>query len=145
MFSKEKIIFLNKKINSKNDLFEIIADKAVELNISNDKQEVFNGLVDRENQGSTGFQEGFGIPHCKTNAIKKPSVLFIKSKYPIKWDTFDKKPLENMFALLIPEDNASEHLQILAKISRKLMNKDFRNSIKSAKNPDDILVILKEI
>ena len=50
-----------------------------------------------------------------------------------------------MFALLIPEDNASEHLQILAKISRKLMNKDFRNSIKSAKNPDDILVILKEI
>ena len=44
----------------------------------------------------------------------------------------DGKPLENMFALLIPEAEASEHLKYLAKISRKLMNLDFRADIKKA-------------
>lgn len=145
MFTKEKIIFLKKEIKSKNELFSIIANKAVELKISDDYDSVYEGLQKRENEGSTGFQDGFGIPHCKSKTIKEPTILFIRSEKPIEWDSIDGKPLENLFSLLIPEENASEHLQLLVKISRKLMNKEFRQNIKDSKNENDILKVLKEI
>lgn len=145
MFNKEEILILDHKINSKNELFKILSEKAFSLKISTNVDATYKGFQDREAQGTTGFLEGFGIPHCKTNANTKPSVIFCRSNTPIEWDSMDGQPLTNIFALLIPEDGASKHLEILTQISRKLMDKDFRDSIKNAKTIDEILKLLKEI
>lgn len=145
MFSKEKIIFIDQSINSKSELFKIISEKAVALGVSDNEEALVQGFEDREAQGSTGFQDGLGIPHCKTNAVKVPSALFIRANQPIEWDTFDGKPLTDMFALLIPEDGATEHLQVLTKISRKLMDKEFRANIKSSNTADELMRYLEEI
>lgn len=145
MFNEERIIFIKDQVNSKTELFEIISKKAVELGISDDSNALVKGFEEREAQGSTGFQEGFGIPHCKTEKVNTPSAIFVRAEKPIEWDTFDKKPLTDMFALLIPVDNADEHLKILTTISRKLMNKDFRNEIKESKTPEEIIKVLSEI
>lgn len=145
MFNIERMLFLTKEIKSKNELFDLIAKKAIETNISDDYDAVLQGLKDREEMGTTGFIDGFGIPHCKTDKIKEPSVIFIRSEIPIEWDSMDGKPLTNMFSLLIPEAKASEHLKMLAQISRKLMSEEFRENIRIAKTPEEILSILKEI
>lgn len=145
MFSKEKIIILDKKIESKDELFRIIADKAFELKISNDSDATFEAFQNREAQGTTGFLEGFGIPHGKTDANLEPNVIFVRSNVPIEWDSMDGEPLTEMFALMIPEKGSAEHLKILTQISRKLMDKDFRNNIKAAKTNDAILKLLKKI
>jgi PTS system fructose-specific IIC component len=84
MITINNIIVLDQKINSKNELFEIIGKKAVELKIADDSKKVVKGLQDREALGSTGFQDGFGIPHCRIKEIKIPSVIFIKAKTPIE-------------------------------------------------------------
>ncbi len=145
MFEKNKIIFIDNEIKSKTELFELISKKTVDLGISDDYEKILKGFEEREALGSTGFQDGFGIPHCKSEAVKQASALFIRAKKPIEWDTFDDSPLENMFALLIPLDNNENHLKMLTTISRKLMNEEFRNSIKAAKTEDEILKLLEEI
>ncbi len=145
MFSKEKIIFIEEKVNSKTELFEIVSKKAVELGVSDSVEALVKGFEEREAMGSTGFQEGLGIPHCKSEAVKQPAAFFVRALVPIEWDTFDGQPLTNMFALLIPVEGEAEHLQVLTKISRKMMNKEFRADIKSTDDPDKILELLKEI
>lgn len=145
MFSKEKILILDKKIESKDELFRIIADKAFELKISSDADATFKSFQNREAQGTTGFLEGFGIPHGKTDANIIPNVIFVRSNIPIEWDSMDGEPLTEMFALMIPEKGAEEHLKILTQISRKLMDKDFRDNIKAAKTENAILKLLKQI
>lgn len=55
----------------------------------------------------------------------------------------DGEPLTEMFVLMIPEKGAAEHLKILTQISRKLMDKDFRDNIKAAKTENAILKLLK--
>lgn len=145
MFSKEKILIIDKKINSKDELFRIIADKAFEVGISTDADETYKAFQTREAQGTTGFLEGFGIPHGKTNANKSPNVIFVRSIIPIEWDSMDGQPLTDMFALMIPEEGAAEHLKILTQISRKLMDEGFRADIKAATTDTAILKLLKQI
>lgn len=145
MFSKDKILFLDKEIKSKDELFRILAKTAVKTGIATDEDKVFEAYQEREKLGTTGFTDGFGIPHCKTDAITEPSVIFVKSKVPIQWDSLDGKPLENMFSLLVPETGGGEHLKMLATISRKLMVDDFRTAVKNAKTDTDVLKLLKQI
>ncbi len=145
MFSKEKIIFIEEKVNSKKELFEIVSNKAVELGVSDSVEALVKGFEEREAMGSTGFQDGLGIPHCKSESVKEPAAFFVRAMIPIEWDTFDGQPLTNMFALLIPVEGEAEHLQVLTKISRKMMNKEFRANIKEANEPEQILELLKEI
>ena len=35
----------------------------------NDFDAVLNAVQERENQCSTGLEEGFAVPHCKTSAV----------------------------------------------------------------------------
>ncbi len=145
MFNKENIIILDEKISSKEELFTILSNKAIELGISDSPEDLINGFKERESLGSTGFQDGFGIPHCKSKSVKKPAAIFAKSLVPIEWDTLDNNPMTEIIALLIPEDGASEHLRVLAQISRKLMNKEFRANVKSTTDIETLLNLLKEI
>ncbi len=145
MFKEENLIFINNKVNSKDELFKIISEKVVELGVSDNLEEIIKGFQAREAQGSTGFQDGLGIPHCKSSYVKTPAAFFVRAEVPIEWDTFDGNPLTDMFALLIPEEGGEEHLQVLVKISRKLMDKEFRKNIKSSNEPSEILKYLDEI
>ncbi len=145
MFNQENIIILNKKIENKDELFKIIAKKAFDLKITTNQELVLKAIQDREAQGTTGFQDGFGIPHGRTSTILKPTVLFIRSNVPIKWDSLDGKPLQNLFVLLIPDEQGDEHLKILALIARHLMKKEFRTRIQQANTKTELLDIIKEI
>ena len=147
MFYKENILILNKDINDKKELFIEIANRATKLGISNNFKELVNGFIYREKQGTTGFIDTFGIPHCRNKYILKPSIIFIKSLKPIKWDSLDGSSLENMFALLVPEtsEGANEHLNLLASISRKLMDEEFRNNIKKTKDLDELFLLINKV
>ena len=68
LISKESI-FLNENLTSQEEVFHFIAQKAVVLGVSADENAVYNGLVEREQQGTTGMMDGFAIPHAKSSAI----------------------------------------------------------------------------
>ncbi len=49
-----------------------------------------------------------------------------------------------IFMLIAPNDNTGHHLKVLARISRLLKDKFFRQAIKEAKLPADIAKIIGE-
>jgi len=84
MFSNDKIIFIDRTIKNKTELFEIIAQKAIDLGVSDDYDAILQGFEKRESIGSTGFQDGFGIPHCKSEKVKMATPIFIRANEPIE-------------------------------------------------------------
>ena len=52
LISKESI-FLNENLTSQEEVFRFISQKAVTLGVSADENAVYNGLVEREQQGTT--------------------------------------------------------------------------------------------
>ncbi|MGG0554735.1 PTS sugar transporter subunit IIA [Priestia aryabhattai] len=133
-------IEINKNLNNQHEVFERIAEIAVENNFSSSKQLVIEGLSTREKQGTTGFMEGFAIPHTKSTAIKEPGIVIITLSEGIEWESMDGQPARFIISLLIPEnESGTTHLSLLSSISRMLMHSEIRESLLNASNQEEVL------
>ncbi|WP_329176493.1 fructose-specific PTS transporter subunit EIIC [Streptomyces decoyicus] len=100
----------------------------------------------REAQGTTGLGEEIAIPHAKTDAVTAPVVGFARSADGIDWGSLDGTLAKLVFMISVPEAAAGdEHLRILALLSRKLMDADFRARLQGAEDKAAILRVLGEI
>lgn len=96
-------------------------------------------LKAREELGSTAIGQGVGIPHAKSEYVSRLIAAFGISKKGVNFDSLDGEPVHIFFMLLAPQDSAGPHLKALARISRLLKDKYFREGLKSA--PDEKTVL----
>lgn len=144
IFTKEHIFF-NHVLTSKEECLKKFSEYAVSLSIGADVEEVYAGFLKRESECTTGFGDGFAIPHTKCNAIKKPGVLFLKCNNGIEWQAIDDEPVFVAIALLVPEQQAgSLHMELLSALSRKLVNKQFKENILKAENKEAVYPLLMD-
>ncbi|SEO01801.1 PTS system, fructose-specific IIA component [Amphibacillus marinus] len=141
----EKTVFLGETLHSKDEIFSFIAKQAYKLEIVHDEQVAVSDLKKREAEVSTGLQDGFAIPHCRTENVKKTAILFIRLDNEIKWETFDGKDVKNVFCILVPagsENNNAIHLQLISKIAVNLLEDEFKQKIATAKSTKEIVELI---
>lgn len=131
IFDRRNVFEIEENLGSKEAFFGVISKNAKALGYVENEKDCLNGIMERESQGTTGFQDGFAIPHCKNDTVKSPKLLIFRTK-PIPWDSLDGSDITVSHCLLMPKDANNEHLKILAKISRSLIDDDYRNKIKAA-------------
>ncbi len=131
IFCEENVFIIDEQLEEKDQLFKLIAKKANKLGYVHGEQDCYKGLQAREAQQTTGFEDGFAIPHCKDDTVKEPKLLVFKTK-PIPWDSLDGQPTTFSFVLLVPEKAANEHLRYLAKIAKSLIDDQYRKELKAA-------------
>ncbi len=145
-FLNEKAVTPEIKANTKEGVIRELAEnlsKAQGLK-PKEKEELVKVLLNREALGSTGIGQGVGIPHGKTNSVKKLVAAFGISKAGVNFDALDGEPVFIFFLLVAPEDSAGPHLKALARISRLLKDKYFRETLKSLSDEKAILKIIRE-
>ena len=143
--------FLNKKAitaNLKSDDKEGVIKELVELlakagEIKN-KEDLVKALLARESLGSTGIGQGIGIPHAKSQSVKNLVAAFGLCPRGINFDSLDGEPVYIFFLLLAPEESAGPHLKALARISRMLKDKYFRELLRKARDEKEVLRIIQE-
>jgi PTS system nitrogen regulatory IIA component len=96
----------------------------------------------RESLGSTGIGQGIGIPHGKSDCVKKLIAAFGLSQKGIDFNSLDGEPTYIFFLLVAPQDSAGPHLKALARISRLLKDKYFREALRQCKSSKDIIKII---
>jgi len=143
--------FLNEKaidVNLQSADKEGVMDELLELLVKagtikpKDKKGLFKVLMDREALGSTGIGQGIGIPHGKSNCVDKLVGAFGISPNGVDFDSLDGEPAHLFFLLITPEDSAGPHLKALARISRLLKNKFFREALVKAKSKKEAIDII---
>jgi fructose PTS system EIIA component len=138
-------IRVNEILGSQREVFGRIAELAVEQGLALSTQPVVDGLTAREQEGTTGFMDGFAIPHTKSAAIGKPGVIILTAVEGVEWESMDGKPVTFIISLLIPESEAgTTHLTLLSHISRILIHTDVRTKLLNAGTPDEILNIFDQ-
>lgn len=131
-FTIENII-LDSNFKNKRELFEKIASLAKKSGVVASIEETINGFEGREAQGTTGFEDGFAIPHARINSVQEPSVFVIRNNVAFDdWEALDGAGVKYAIALLIPATAGEVHMEVLSTIATKLIDEQFRNSIKSA-------------
>ena len=76
---REEYIFFDVDAASKEELLDFISEKALEFGITDSKEGLKDAFLKREEEYTTGLQDGFAIPHAKTEYAKETAVFFEKS------------------------------------------------------------------
>jgi len=97
------------------------------------------GLEAREERGSTGVGQGLAIPHARIKGLDTPCAAFVRLKHGINFDAPDEMPVADFFVLAVPIHAAEVHLQILAGVAAKMSNTKFRNELRGANSPADVV------
>ena len=130
-------------VTSRNDALKYLADFAVKNKLANDSDAVYDSYLKREKEGSTGMTDGFAIPHAQSAAITKSSMIVLKLKEPIDWQSLDGKKIDIVISFLIPETDSSAHLQYLSNTAKLLTHEDFIASLKKANTPEEIQALFE--
>ncbi len=143
-FLNEKAVVANLKSSTKDGVIRELVDALAKAEGIRNKEDLIKVLLNRETLGSTGIGQGVGIPHGKTNTVKKLVAAFGICHQGVNFDALDGEPVYLFFLLVAPEDSAGPHLKGLARISRLLKDKFFRESLKALTDERAILKLIRE-
>jgi mannitol/fructose-specific phosphotransferase system IIA component (Ntr-type) len=141
--ARENIISEINTIDKDIALKELCSFGATATNLS--QTEVFNLVKKREDEMSTGLEEGLAVPHARIKSIENPVIVFGRSGTGIEWNSPDGKPAKLIFLILTPFTNEDSQVQILRNIVRGLRNEASRNQILSASDSREIMDSFKDI
>lgn len=103
-------------------------------------------VLQRENEFSTGFGEGFAIPHGKSPVVLTPSVVVAKLDQGIEWNSLDGQPVHMIFLLAIPlKDAGTTHLKIMASLAEHLMDDDILEKLGKIENSEELYHYVKTL
>lgn len=135
-------ISIGESLNSKNEAIDTAVDLMNNLNNIEDLEEFKKQVYRREEQGSTGVGEGVAIPHGKSKAVKEPGLAAITIPDGVEFDSLDGNPVNLLFLIAAPDSDSNVHLQILARLSKMLMDENFISSLVKAKSKEEFLEII---
>ncbi|MFW6334197.1 MAG: PTS sugar transporter subunit IIA [Desulfosalsimonas sp.] len=132
-------IFLDADLPDKNSILQFIADACVKTGNAKDRQEIYQGLCQRENTMSTGIGGGLAFPHTTSGETENPAVIVLRLKRSVDFESLDKKPVDIVLALIIPRSDREIHVRLLARISRLCRDNSFLGAVRSAKTAGELL------
>lgn len=136
----EKNLFLNEGLESKEEVLRFISKKAIEIDVATSEEGLLKDLFAREEEYSTGIQDGFAIPHAKSKNVKEPTIFYIKTINSVKWETLDGSNVQYIFSIIVPEENENNvHLIMLSKLATCLMEDDFKLQIKNVEDKEKLV------
>ena len=107
------------------------------------KQTLLRALHEREALHSTGIGDGIALPHSRNalvGLVNDPIIVFGRHPKGIAYEAIDGIPARLFFLLIAP--TVTQHLGILARLSRLLRDPKLRQSLLSAQTPENVLSLI---
>lgn len=138
----KRSISLTAAPKTKSEAIDQIVDLMVKSGKINDKEAYREQVYEREKESTTGIGEGIAIPHGKCDAVSAPGLAAMVVKDGVEFDALDGQPVTLMFLIAAPNTKDNVHLDVLSKLSVLMMDEDFSNSLRKAKDADEFLEII---
>ncbi|HAF98839.1 fructose-specific PTS transporter subunit EIIC [Paenibacillus lactis] len=103
-------------------------------------------ILAREQESSTGIGMNIAIPHGKSEAVLKPSVVFGIQRDGVDWKSLDGSEAKLIFMIAVPRNSKQNaHLKVLQMLSRKLMDDDFREALLAVTSKEEAYRLLDQV
>lgn len=109
-----------------------------------DQETVFRLLREREQLLSTGIGDGVAIPHTPVPGLSSQRAAVVLSPNGIEFAAIDQQPVRIFFAVIGPKSAASEHLKILARLSRLLKSPETRRRMLESSTAEQAYSLIRE-
>ncbi len=138
---KQEGILLNAAPASKAEAIEMMISLHDKCGSLNDVAAFKEGILKREEMGTTAIGMEIAIPHAKSEAVKAPALTAITVPDGVDYDAPDGNPCKLLFMIAATTDG-DVHLEVLARMMQLLMDPEFTGSLKEAKTPEEFLAII---
>jgi fructose-specific phosphotransferase system IIA component len=109
-----------------------------------DRDAALDAVFMREQTRSTGIGSGIAIPHGKCKAVKELVMALGIAPEPVDFESVDDRPVTIVILLVSPVDQTGPHIQALARISRLMLDENFKRSLENAESADQVYELLGE-
>lgn len=107
-----------------------------------DRDAALEAVLEREKIRSTGIGSEIAIPHAKCNAVKELVMALGIAVEPIDFESIDGKPVTIVILLVSPLDQIGLHIQALARISKLMLDEDFKKQLENASSCEQLYELL---
>ncbi|MCX5884908.1 MAG: PTS sugar transporter subunit IIA [Proteobacteria bacterium] len=104
-------------------------------------EELFSGVIRREQQGSTFFNEGVAFPHIRITGLSTSVVALGLTKQGVL-DVSAEKPIEIVFLILSPIQKPDTQVQVLGLASRAALSRHLLQSLRTARTPEEAMKMI---
>ena len=137
LITQEQVL-LNLTAPDRHDATRQLAECLVTSGRCTDLDTFLADVRKREETMATGLPGGIGIPHARSAAITEPSLVFGRANDGIDWGAKDG-PANLVFLIAAPEGGGDAHMQMLPKLARALMKKEFRAALQAATTEAEVV------
>ncbi len=120
------------------ELVDLLAESGALI----DRDVVLEAVFVREETRSTGIGSGIAIPHGKCSGVKELVMSVGIAAEPIDFDSIDQKPVSIIILLASPIDRTGPHIQALARISRLMLDEEFKSRLENATSAEEVYELI---
>ena len=103
-------------------------------------------LQSRENLGSTAVGPGIAVPHGRTLAVQRLTILIARSRAGVDFESEDGAPTHLFFVLVAPpQDSGHQYIKSLATLIDRLQDADLRTRLRDAADYETFCAALKGV
>ena len=139
-------INLNLKSADRDSVLGELVDQVPQLaGQSEARQTLLRALREREQLHSTGIGDGIAVPHSRNalvGLVDQPIMVFGRHAKGVPYGAIDNVPARLFFLLVAP--TVTQHLAILARLSRLLRDPRLRQSLLTADKPEKVLSLIRD-
>jgi len=109
------------------------------------RQTLLRALHEREQLHSTGIGDGIALPHARNalvGLVDEPIIVFGRHPKGIPYGAIDEVPARLFFLLIAP--TVTQHLAILARISRLLRDPKLRQNLLTTDQAQKVITLLRD-
>ncbi|MEK4220067.1 PTS fructose transporter subunit IIABC [Bacillus sp. FSL L8-0222] len=131
---------------TRDDIIDEMIQKLSRTGMLHSESGFKEAIMNREQEGTTAIGMNIAIPHGKSDAVKKPSIVFGIKRSGIDWNSLDGSEAKLIFMIAVPKDSGgNQHLKLLQMLSRKLMDDNYRERLLSVQTKEEAYKLLDEI
>ncbi len=97
--------------------------------------EIERVLLEREQLQSTGIGEGVAIPHGALPQLREQVAALLIVPGGVEFQAIDDAKVSILFGVIGPKRATGEHLKTLARVSRLLRSREFRERLVGSADP----------
>ena len=127
-------IYVGLDLPTKDAVLRFVAGQAAASGLTGDEGVLLSGFHEREASFTTGIGQGIALPHTTSSRCDKTTLFLLSLGHSIDFNSIDEQPVDVVLALVIPQTNPSEHLQILARTARLCKQAEFPRALRNAVN-----------
>jgi two-component system sensor histidine kinase KdpD len=140
LLSSERIVIWNEPVR-KEAVLRRLVERISQRDGDRGPAKLLNAILEREEQGSTFFNEGAAFPHVRIDGLPKSIVSLALTRQGVS-DEPTEKPVELVFLILSPAEKPDEQIKILALSSHAAQSRHLLQSLRFAQTPQEAMRVI---